>query len=305
MRSSRWWKSPAVLLLSWLFSELCLASATLQDSPLAILCLTRHTVHAPARGQQHSSMGMQQGQPWRLPLAIPAVITWQPRANFPIDRVWRVGEKNSLPHGSSNSSEPSFQRLYHEQNGKQDRSLLLPQEFSFLKLLSAVVRPCWLPNNLWVRVWSLLHNPRHIQVNVPQHWAAQCGFPHYRHFLPQKVTREPSAEGAKATPALKGSRSYALVMFSMAEWEFTAIKAFSTSCQDRTPTLLITGCACVPQQKMESIKKYWCCSGRPLGTSNNTQFGLHTAIWNCDSSQVRNASLLPSFFLYLPFSRGF
>lgn len=116
--------------------------STLQDSPLAILCLTRHTVHAPARGQQHSSMGMQQGQPWRLPLAIPAVITWQPRANFPIDRVWRVGEKNSLPHGSSNSSEPSFQRLYHEQNGKQDRSLLLPQELSFLKLLSAVVRPC-------------------------------------------------------------------------------------------------------------------------------------------------------------------
>lgn len=149
----------SLLALSWAPPAQCSLS-TLQDSPRAIPCLARHRGHAPARGQghslmgmlqgqdhsvmgmqqgqDHSVMGMQQGQPWRLPLAIPAVITWQPRANFPIDHVWRVGEKNNLPHGSSNSSEPSFQR----QNWKQDHSLLLPQELSFPKSLSAVVRPC-------------------------------------------------------------------------------------------------------------------------------------------------------------------
>lgn len=82
---------------------------------------------------------------------------------IPIDHVWRVGKKNNLPHGSSNSSEPGFQRLWHEQNGKQDHSLLS----GFPKPPSAVVRPCpdcpttcgWAPT-------SLLHKTRHVQVNV-------------------------------------------------------------------------------------------------------------------------------------------
>lgn len=128
-----------MLLLSWLFSELCLATALSEHAagqPLAIPLpgwahrASWHTVHAPARGQEHSLMGMQQGQPWRLLLAIPAVITWQPRANFPIDHVWRVGEKNNLPH--SNSSEPSFQRLCHEQNESRTTLFCCPKSSAFL-----------------------------------------------------------------------------------------------------------------------------------------------------------------------------
>lgn len=121
----------SLLALFWALPGQCTVWARCRTAHWPLPCLARHTVHAPARGQEHSSMGMQQGQPRRLPLAIPAVITWQPRANFPIDHVWRVGEKNNLPHSSSNSSEPSFQRLCHEQNWKQDHSLLLPKSSAF------------------------------------------------------------------------------------------------------------------------------------------------------------------------------
>lgn len=63
---------------------------------------------------------------------------------IPIDHVWRVGERNDPPHGSSNSSQHGFWRLWHEQNRQQDHSLLLPLELSFPKPLSTlpVVKLC-------------------------------------------------------------------------------------------------------------------------------------------------------------------
>lgn len=128
------------------------------------------------------------------------------------------------------------------------------------------------------------------------YWAAHCGFPNHRHFLLQKVMHEPSTEGAKATPALKGSKSYALVMFHMVVREFIAIKAFSTSLWDTTPTFTptITGCARVQQQTTESIKKYWGCSGRLL--EHIQQYRVWTAHRNLELWLKSSKKCFPASF---------
>lgn len=143
---------------------------------------------------------------------------------------------------------------------------------------------------------SLQHKTRHIQVNV--HTGLPTVVSPTTDFLLQKVTREPSTEGAKATPAWKGSKSHALVTFHMVVWEFIAIKAFSTSRRDRTPTLTptITGCAHVQQQKMESIKKYWGCSGRPLEYIQ--QYRVWTAHRNLELWLKSSKKCFPASFLF-------
>lgn len=111
MCSRRWWKSPAVLLLSWLFSELCLASA-----------LSKHAAGQPTGhssawpGTRCMLLPQQRNTAWlecslgesHLPLLLSSHGSHR---LIPIDHVWRVGEKNNLPHGSS-TTEPGFQRLW-------------------------------------------------------------------------------------------------------------------------------------------------------------------------------------------------
>lgn len=123
---------------------------------------TAHSAWSCHRKEQFDGK-MQQGQPWRVPLLFLLSSRGTHRL-MPIDHVWRVGMKNNLPHGTS---KPSFQRLQHEQNWKQDHSLLLPQELSLPKPLPAVVRPCPDCSTTCERgPTSLLHQTRHIQVTM-------------------------------------------------------------------------------------------------------------------------------------------
>lgn len=162
----------SLLGLSWALSGQGTVQEGCRDSPLAIPLPGQahraqwHRALAPARGRNtawwecsRDSLGES-----HLPFLLSSRGSHR---LIPIDHVWRVGKKNNLPHGSSNSSERSSQRLQHEQNWKQDHSLLLPQGLSFPKPISAVVRPC--PDCPTTCGWgptSLLHKARHIQVNV-------------------------------------------------------------------------------------------------------------------------------------------
>lgn len=180
------------------------------------------------------------------------------------------------------------------QNWKQDHSLLLSLELSSPKPPSAVGRPhpdC----PTWVRAHIPTAQNQTHQVNVhtglPTVVSPTTDISCFR-----RSCMKPSIEGAKATPALKGSKSYALVMFHMVVREFIAIKAFSTSLWDTTPTFTptITGCARVQQQTTESIKKYWGCSGRLL--EHIQQYRVWTAHRNLELWLKSSKKCFPASF---------
>ena len=153
MCSSRWWKYPAVLLLSWLSSELWLASALAEHDAgqhigHSFLCLARYRAFGTRCmlwPQERNTVRWECSRESLGELDLPFLLSSDGSYGLiPIDHVRRVGQRNNPPHGSSNSSQPGLQWLWHERNRKQDHFLLLPLELSFPKPLSAlpVVRLC-------------------------------------------------------------------------------------------------------------------------------------------------------------------
>lgn len=76
----------SLLAFFWVLTRQCTGRAWCRTAHRPFLCLARyrtlwHTVYALAIGKEYTSMGMQQGEPWRVGFAIRAVIRRQPRAN--------------------------------------------------------------------------------------------------------------------------------------------------------------------------------------------------------------------------------
>lgn len=143
------------------------------------------------------------------------------------------------------------------------------------KPLSAGVRPhCDCPTTCGWGLPPFCTKPG----NRAQPWAAHCGFPSYKHFSLQKVTREPRPEGAKATPALKGSNSHALVMLHTAE-NSLLLKLSAHPTRTELPPPSSQGVPVSHSQRWNQAKKILVLFRKTVRAHPN-----NTGIWNCDSS---------------------
>lgn len=227
-----------------------------------------HTGHAPATGQEHGLMGMQQGQPGTVPFAIPAAITWEPWANS----YW-----SCLEGGREQSWQQQQQRAWLSEALTRAKLKAGPLFLNLNPSLLGLDPTVTVQQPVGEGCLPSAQNQAR-SGNRAQPWAAHCGFPSYKHFSLHKVTREPSPEGAKATPALKGSNSHALVMLHTAE-NSLLLKLSAHPTRTELPPPSSQGVPVSHSQRWNQAKKILVLFRKTVRAHPN-----NTGIWNCDSS---------------------